>query len=482
MSKLLDRFGKPMAFSGYYQDGVGRERERRQIPVAIGGSRTTLTPTTRRAVLSIARYLHANSGAVRGAVADLTRYSIGSGLTPQSQATDKSLADAYEAVWTEWDKSADITEQRTFSQMQQLASLRMDVDGDVGFVLRSVDGFPKLQMVEGHAIGSDPTDEKWIDGVRLNANGAAESFSIISGRDEANGNFRFTTVPAFDFILLAETERVDQRRGLSSLAHALDHIRDLEDILSYEKIGVKMGAAVGVVVTKESGAIDEGASYIEGGSNASAGGSPLESFEAGMIPHLRIGEKMESFASNRPNPSFTGFIEHLLRDVSVGLGLPFEFIWDAAKLGGATQRFILAKAQRRFQQRQALLVSRLLNRLWVWVIASAIKRGDLPRSSGWKSVRWQAPAKITVDVGREANANRDDIKMGLRTIQEDSGERGVDWQELRDQAERETSDLIFRAQRVAKETGVDFQTVLYFMQGRAPNQPVNYNETEPTTV
>jgi lambda family phage portal protein len=459
-----------MAFGGYYQTGQGRER--RYVPAVAADSRATLTAATRRTILGLARYLHANSGAVRGAVADLTRYSVGVGIIPQSQAKPE-IAEAYENFWREWSKIADATGRRTFEQIQQLASLRMDVDGDVGLVLRQTEsGYPQVQLVEGHAIGSDVDEKGWQDGVKVSPDGRPLAFRVNGEGDE------FTNIGARDFILLAETERVGQQRGVSSLAHALDHLRDLEDILGYEKVGVKMGAAIGVAITTEGGTVDEGAAYIEGGAAAAITGSPLETFEAGMVPRLRIGEKIESFASNRPNPSFNGFIEHLLRDVSVGLGLPFEFIWNAEKVGGATQRFVLAKAQRRFEQRQSYLISAFLNRVWGWVIASAIKRGDLPKSADWWRVRWQCPAKITVDVGREASANRDDIKMGLRTLQEDAGERGVDWLELRDQAERETADLITRAQRVSKETGVDFQTVLYFMQGRAPNQPVTPEPTE----
>ena len=462
-SNLLDQWGKPLAFSGgYYQ--TGQSRERRFVPAVAADSKKTLTASARRQVLALARYLHANNGVVRGAVDDLTRYSIGSGLTPQSQAGAQS--DAFETYFREWCKIADATGRRSFSQMQQLASRRMDVDGDIGIILRTTPtGFPQLQLVEGHSIGSDSEDKGWQDGVKVSAAGRPVAYRVL-GPDDTT-----TDIPARDFILLAETERVDQQRGLSALAHALNHVRDISDILEFEKVGVKMGAAIGIAITTESGSVDEGASYIEGGAEVSAGGAPLETFEAGMVPRLRIGEKIESFASNRPNPSFTGFIEHLLRDVSVGLGLPFEFVWDSTKIGGATQRFVLAKAQRRFEQRQHYITQQLLDRVWGWVIAKGIQRGDLPKSKDWWRVRWQTPAKITVDVGREATANRDDLRMGMRTLAEDAGERGMDWQELREQNERETRDLFSRAKRIAAAEDVPFEQVLYFLQSRAPNPP-----------
>jgi capsid protein len=48
---------------------------------------------------------------------------------------------------------------------------------------------------------------------------------------------------------------------------------------------------------------------------------------------------------------------------------------------------------------------------------------------GWQSVGWQTPRSITVDVGREATARRDDVKAGLMTLSDYFGEQGIDWKE-----------------------------------------------------
>jgi len=192
-----------------------------------------------------------------------------------------------------------------------------------------------------------------------------------------------------------------------------------------------------------------------------------------MVPRLKTGESIDSFASNRPNPTFQGFLEFLVRDVAVGLGVPVEFIWDTSKLSGATQRFVMAKASRAFEARQQLLISRLCDRVWRWVIAKGIKRGDLKDSPDWWRVSWQRPARITVDVGREASANINDIRMGTRTIAEDAGERGVDWLEMRDQTEREANDLIERAKRLAESHEISLEFAVGLLSSPSPNPPTN---------
>ena len=149
---------------------------------------------------------------------------------------------------------------------------------------------------------------------------------------------------------------------------------------------------------------------------------------------------------------------------------------DPAKQGTAS-RFILEKAQRRFEERQQTLINRLCNRVWGWVIATGIKRGDLPKSDAWYKVRWQAPKKITVDYGRESKAHAEALKLGTRTLSEDAGERGQDWLDLRNQTESETRDLLTRATKLATEFDISKEAAINLLSQRQPN-PVFDNDDQ----
>ena len=167
----------------------------------------------------------------------------------------------------------------------------------------------------------------------------------------------------------------------------------------------------------------------------------------------------------------------LMRKTAVGLGVPFEFLWNPTEAGGATQRAVLAKAQRKFGERASLLDEKLNKRVWGWVISKAIKRGDVRPSADWWRVRWQHPKKITVDVGREAKENREDYKLGLKTLADDAGERGLDWQEIRQQTELENVDLIHRAKRIADQENISLDLALSLMSQRSANPPIATLET-----
>ena len=467
MAKLLDKFGNPLP-KAYGGPLVGDSRHRRQVPLWPADANKAIRPSDRRKIMSTARFLFAKVGMVRGAITDMARYSVGGGLVPQSRVKEREAGNAYEAAWRQWTTACDVTGRHSFGAMQRLASMRMDIDGDVGFLMvNGANGWPQLQIIEGHRIASEWRDDIFTDGVRLGRHGRPVSYKITNA-DKSR------VVNADNFIHLYDPDRADQARGVSALCHAIEHCRDIWDILDYEKTGVKLNAAIGLAITTDGGTADPGASYIESGYDPStATSAPFERFEAGMVPRLDSGEQIQSFGSNRPNPSFAGFVDFLIRDVSVGLGLPFEFVWNSEKLSGTAQRFILAKAARRFEERQQVLTDRFLARVWNWVIAKAIARGEAPATPGWWRVNWQHPAKITVDVGREATANRDDIRAGLRTIAEDAGERGVDWQELRDQSQREADDLLTRARALADAHDVSMEFATSLLQAKSANPPTN---------
>ena len=480
MSNLYDQHGRPLTTTttrpakrgytpGWYR-GNEVNRYRSSIPYAVSDSKHTLNKSVRRRLMGYARWLYVNSGMVRGAVNDMARYSVGRGIKPQSLV--EGAAGDYEQYFAEWCKVADVSGVFNFYQMQKLASIRMDVDGDLGLLMVN-NGFPQLQVIESHSVESKDRELTAHDGVKASKAGRPTAYSLRDGEG-------FKTVSANDFVLIYDPDRVAQLRGVSALAHATDHVRDQMEILDYEKVGVKMSSAIGIAITTQGGTADDGQSLIETGYTAAdTGNVPWDTMQAGMIPRLKIGEDITSFASNRPNATFQGFIEHLTREVSLGMGLPYEFIVDPARQGTAS-RFILEKAQRRFEERQDT-IEKFSNRVYAWVIAAGIKRGDLAHAEGFWRVRWQPPKKITVDNGRDSKANADALKLGTRTLAEDAGERGQDWEELRNQVEREASDLLTRAKRLTIDHDITLDTAIALLSQRQPNPVFNNDEPQITS-
>lgn len=462
-------------------EGAGHSRARSSPSHHPQDVRRDLNRFTRLQLLSKARWLYVNDGLTRGAINDVARYSVGSGLTPQAQTRDSALNDQYEEYWRQWCNVADVTGRMHFNRLQRILSIAIDRDGDVGLMMvRSAGGFPQVQLVESHRIGDTNTQAQgdgtdWIDGVRLNSMGRAIAYRIVS--EDVQGIRTAKEVPASDFILLSDPDRADQARGVTALYHAINTLHDKKEIIDFERKGVKLHSAIGAVLKKKFGDADNWKDDEAKGPD----GQPLnlmKVLEGAEIPVISTEEELELTRSDRPSPAFTGFLEFLIRDMATGLGVPYEFVWNPEKIGGANTRFILEKAQRRFRERQDLLISTVLNRLWFWVISVGIARGDLPHNDQAWRVRWQLPADLSVDAGRDGNSDREDVKLGLMNEAEHFGRRGRDWQEERDQKEREVGDLLTRAARLAKAHGIEVGMALQLLQLSTPNGNLGGNQSQ----
>jgi capsid protein len=122
----------------------------------------------------------------------------------------------------------------------------------------------------------------------------------------------------------------------------------------------------------------------------------------------------------------------------LGLQLPYEFVWDSSKVSGANTRLITAKAARRFEQRQNLLIAQALRRIWRYAAAVAIKNNALPETANWFEVDWIPPRSITVDHGRDAQSDIALVEAGLMSRAEYFGSYGQDWEEQTAQIAKET--------------------------------------------
>jgi capsid protein len=105
-------------------------------------------------------------------------------------------------------------------------------------------------------------------------------------------------------------------------------------------------------------------------------------------------------------------------------------------------RLVVAKADRRFSFRQMILIQRLLKPVWFYVIGDAIDRGELPPIANWWKISCVTPRKITCDAGREAQQNRADVEMGLKTISDHYEELGADFGEELERRARDAKMII----------------------------------------
>lgn len=424
--KFFQRIVRFFSFSPY--EAANPSHRRSRVPgAAPTDARKELTPHARRELVRKSRYLIKNSGFTREVVGDMAIYSTGDGIRPQAQSVDADWNRRAEAYFTRWAARPEITNRFSFEECQNLVCRGIDVDGEY-FVLKVRDRFgrARIQLVESHRVGAPPDDTASVDGIIFDEIGAPLAYLVQQDDGSYEPVFANAVMHAF------EPEFASGARSHPTLQHSINHILDEMEMLALEKHAVKDNQDVSRVIKRESGNLDDDGDFKLGeeAPEGEEGSDPkaIQQILGGKVVAMKPGESMESFQSNRPSSVFTGFLEHLKRDSSAGV-LPYEFVLDPAKVGGAAVRLVVAKADRRFSYRQLILIQRFLRPTWGWVIGDAIDRGELEPVRGWNKVTWVCPRRITVDAGREAQQNRADVEAGLKTLEDHFSEIGMDFRE-----------------------------------------------------
>jgi capsid protein len=431
----------PRAWFSPYESANPSPRRGRVPGAAPGDTKRDLTPGIRSELMRRSRYLQKNSGFVRELVGSMAIYSTGDGIKPQAQTANTAWNKKAEELFANWSAQCEITRRFSFDECQSLVCRGVDVDGEY-FIhkTRDADKRPVLQLIESHRIGDAAGSAETVDGIGLDALGAPLFYRLLLD-DGTNRD-----LPAASVLHVFEPESISAVRNPSTIQHSINHVLDEIELLALEKHAVKDNADVSRVLKTSRGELDEDGDFSLGtGANAQEQSDPkaLQKIVGGKLVALKPDESLDSFQSNRPSPTFTGFLTHLRRDSALGV-LPYEFAADSSSIGGAGVRLVVAKADRRFSFRQLILIQRLIRPVWAYVIGDAIASGQLDAESGWWKISCTTPRRITVDAGREAQQNRADVEMGLKTLSEHFAEQGMDFEEemrIRAQNARRILDL-----------------------------------------
>ena len=421
------------------------------------------------------RWLAVNSGLIRQMISDNVIYAIGDGIRAQAATKDESWNEASEYYFNDWaNKPCDITGRFNLWESQQIACRKVDVDGEI-FILKtySSDGVAKIQLIESHRVGTSTAamgaPEGMYDGILFNKYGAVIGYNVI----RSDGTTRL--IASNSIMHLHHPENVSGARAYSPMQHSINNLIDILEILSMEKLAVKTASDITRTITRENPQFDGSTADFEAfgmrpqdyPNGVYDNPEQVGSFIGGKILSLAPGEKLESFQSQRPNATFTGFIEHLQKDSTAGV-LPYQFTADPNGIGGAAIRLVVSKAERQFGARQHMFMTRFLTPLWGYVIGNAIARGELPPNDEWNKVNWVTPRRVTVDAGREAAANQKDIAMGLKTLSDHFAELGMD---PREEIRRRASDA-----KLLKDTAAEFGVPVSMLY-QPSNNPADIDQT-----
>lgn len=383
---------------------------RAQLPAQVNDVAVDHSDGVRRILIGKSRYLYDNSPIIHGLVERLVTYIVGNGLTPSPASADSVFNETASANWTAWCKYCDVSSRANFATLQRTIVRAIVVDGEIFVNLtKSANGRPRVNLIEAHRIKRIDTDTM----------GRPTAY-VMRGKDEQTDGARL----AAEFVVhFFRPERAGQTRGIPLLASAINTAQDVHEILAFEKAAVKEASTRRGVVNTQSGEAPVpviGRSQRTAGATTGKDDSFYREIVGGETLVLRNGEQYTEHVSQRPSASWQGFVDFLSNTVCFPTGLP-PSVFLQIKVGGADTRRDLAAAQRVVSCWQQDLESGL--QLIFEYVIEMDARAPLPVD--WRVVSWQYPRAITVDAGRQSQADREDVRTGAMTLAEYCGQYGT---------------------------------------------------------
>ena len=479
---------------GFWRVGAQSSTNRKASGQTLDQPDSSRNHTDRVTLIREARWLEENSSVVKSILRKYRTFSVGR-LQYVARTSNEAVNKQIGAYVERWMANADASQRHHFRTLAGLGVTSMKRDGDIGFIVLEEPMTPleqmmmvspiRIQAIEADRIGSIVNregldtrpfkplkkNEQDFSGVVVNGAGKPIRYRIYNRSRTGETMTPALEVPAQDFLHLFDPTRLDSYRGFSVFDAAVTDIKDLMEILACEKMSVKMLSSISGVVNNSDGSADQDVSLdISHDYNPDA--DRLKKIEPGTIEYLAEGESFNPVESNRPSPTFNGFLDSLIRNCGMATNLPFGFIYSWAGQGTAV-RMEAAQAAREFEMTQLTLEEKLLNPLVRRVIARGMQLGHLPTVSDFDSGEWRYPAKVTADVGRESKAIIDEIMAGVTSKTQVSADRGEDREMTRSFLRTEAIELVQDAMQVqqAAEGQLDLNTAIYMLERRAPNAP-----------
>ena len=412
-----------------------------------------VTSYTRGEGLRKARFLDSNVGLAGRLLKGMGRMSMGTGLMPVATTRAKEwnkLANLRMAAVLGSALTYDLAGRQDYFAAQADDKTTAFRDGDLGKAyVRDELGNLRIAYYEGHQIGNNTayldaaSTATIFDGVRMDRHNRRLGFFIQSGEQRG----QTVEIPAADFALLCNFHRKGSPRGVTILKHAINKMVDREELGAMASKGMKNAARVGFALTRESGAPPKPPGWTGGtGVNPvrkeavtdAAGTSRKVKVEdvidsgGGEIPELPPGHDIKMLLDTRPHPNTMEFFDYLARDAAMGCDWPHELLYSIWKLGGANTRYVMADAQSIIEREQQCWIDQFGARDYIAFLAEEIRTGRLPKCPDpeWWAHEFIAPARMTVDFGRDGALHLEQIKCAALTYKQFFGWRGQSLSQL----------------------------------------------------
>lgn len=505
-----------MAIAGGYLGGRRDRRATKEWRLTGNSADADLVPDL-ALLRDRSRDLVRNAPLATGAIVTVVQNVIAGGLVLQARPDWKFLRMSEDEAdqWTEtverefnlWaeSKDADLTRVQNFYELQGLVFRSTLESGDT-LVLTPMVQRPMtpylttLQIIEGDRLetprglreqGKTKAGNLISGGVELDSNGAAIAYHILrahpgswNGRRTQSDRFAtFGEDGRRNVIHIFERTRPGMNRGAPYLAPVIELLKQLDKYTEAEVTAAVLSSLITAFVQSTG----DGLMSPAGTTTASEDEKEIK-LGSGSIVDLAPGETISSFAPNRPNNAFESFLQSVLRQIGVALGLPFEVLIKHFTASYSASRAALLESWRFFQGRREFLCTQFCRPVYEVWMEEAVARGrvEAPGFFDDASVRrayllseWIGSGPIQIDPVKEVDAAGKRLELRLSTREDETLMlTGKDWSDVQRRLAREQQLLDRDGLATARETPPPSEPPGPARENEGPAEPT---EDEPET-
>lgn len=381
------------------------------------------------------------------------------GLTPEQATEWQKTAEREFKLWAR-SKFCDATRVNNFYEIQQTACMSWLMNGDACVLLeyeRPSKDFPyglRIHLIESdrvstpHSTGSNvylyatnpDNGNRIFNGVEVDKKNRVVAYHICSTYPNSSLYTRkeWKRVKAFGertgapgVLMIFETERPEQYRGVPYLAPVIESLKQLTRYSEAEMMAAVINGIFTVFVTSEKKTSEFGfTGVIKENEQVSDDDSEYE-VGSGMVNTLDPGESIEIADAKRPASNFDSFTTSLAKYVGAALEIPVEVLVKNFTSSYSASRAALLSAWQAFRIRRSWLAADFCQPVYELFLAEAIAKGrihapgfflDPVIRTSYSGAQWNGPAQGMVDPDKEVKAAEKRITLGVSTRQRETTE------------------------------------------------------------
>jgi lambda family phage portal protein len=295
-----------------------------------------------------------------------------------------------------------------------------------------------------------------VHGVVKDENGAAVSYQILRGHPgnilyADQSRWQWDEYPAFNAktglrnVIHFHRSRRGETRGIPELAPVIEPLRVLSRLTRAELMASVVSALFTVFIKTETGQqslapmqmVAPGVQVTNGAGELNAAPKNDLKLGEGVIIDLAQGESVEFADPKRPNGAFDPFWLSIVRQIGIGIGIPYEVLIKHYTASYSAARAAIEDAWQYFMTMRADLIDNFVRIVYSVWMAQEVAQGTIQAPgffadpmirAAWLGANWNGPAKRMIDPLKEANAAEKWAEMEVYTLDQITGEvTGGDW-------------------------------------------------------